>query len=323
MAGPAPGAHDAGVKQVGPVLVVVLVAGCPAPGDAPESEAPADSAPVDTVPDPSDWSYEDPGETAGTAVAADLEAALAVMLEDARGRDPSVWMGSYLDQLRWGTGGCPEFAPTRPGEVRWEGECTSDRKASFDGWAVSWWDREVVGAGGEDCATILFFFGFLRITDPGGTAFDAWGTVGEQDCVDDAGVRSVRAAFDGDFAWPTAEGRPWQADAPVSWTWSVEEAAEKDGGAVALVLGGGAEALGGPIVAGELVDLRFDRTAACLTEPSGSARFWDAAGAGYVLSFDPELACDGCGAASSLGVSIGTVCQDWTPWFTWEGRPWW
>lgn len=300
---------------------LLLLLACAGP-EGSESTAPADS-PADTVESagdslPSPWGYEDPGPPVGELAPEQLAEALAEAFDDARGRDPGAWMRLYLEQLSWATGGCPAFTPTRPGETRWEGDCTSDRGAAFDGWAVSWWDRDVRGDAGEDCATMLFFFGFLRITDPGGVPFDAWGTVGETDCTDEAGVRRLEATVDGDFSSPLAEGTPWATGRPAALTWTVEE----DGGARRLVLGGGLEG-GAEVVALSFVDLGFDAGAACALEPEGAVELWDVQGARYRVDFDPTGACDGCGAASSEGVALGSVCVDVEPWFEWEERPWW
>lgn len=306
-----------------PLLPLLLLA-C-AGRDAGESAPPADTAPdtAESAADPGDslpspWAYEDPGPPVGELAPERLAEALAAGLDDARGRDPTAWMRLYLEQLGWATGGCPTFTPARPGETRWEGDCTSERGAGFDGWAVSWWDRDVRGDAGEDCATMLFFFGFLRVTDPTGVPFDAWGTVGETDCTDEAGTRRIEAFVDGDFTAPLAEGTPWATGRPASLTWAVEEAE----GARRLVLGGGLEG-GEEVVALSFVDLGFEPGAACTAEPSGVVELWDVAGARYRVEFDPAERCDGCGAASSEGVALGPVCVDVEAWFAWEERPWW
>lgn len=302
-----------------PLLLLACAGG--ADGERPAETAghTAETA-LDTSPDssPAPWGYEDPGAPVGELAPERLAEALGAALDDARGRDPTGWMRMYLDQLSWATGGCPTFTPARPGESRWEGDCTSDRGARFDGWAVSWWDRDVRGDAGEDCATVLFFFGFLRVTDPSGVAFDAWGTVGETDCTDADGARRIDAYVDGDFAWPLAEGTPWAERRPAAYTWSVEEA----GPTRRLVLSGGLEG-GDEVVALSFVDLGFDAGAACTLEPEGAVELWDLAGARYRVDFDPAVSCDGCGAASSEGAALGPVCVDVGDWFAWEERPWW
>lgn len=309
-----------------PLLPLLPLIACTGPGGS-GSGQPGDSA-GETSPDPEDspgadslpspWEYEGEGAPVGSLPPERLADALSEALDDARGRDPTAWMRLYLEQLGWATGGCPAFTPTRPGETRWEGDCTSERGATFDGWAVSWWDRDVRGDDGEDCATRLFFFGFLRVTDPTGVPFDAWGTVEESDCTDETGLRRLDARFDGDFAWPLAEGTPYAAPRPVALSWAVEEA----GSARRLLLGGEVEG-GDEVVALSFAELGFDPAATCTLEPTGAVDLWDLDGARYQVRFDPDGACDGCGAASSEGVALGSVCVDLEGWFSWEERPWW
>ena len=59
---------------------------------------------------------------------------------------------------------------------------------------------------------------------------------------------------------------------------------------------------------------------ACPLEPTGALHLYDAASVWYDLAGDTE--CDGCLAASSRGVDLGLVCNDWSTLLAWEVNPW-
>lgn len=280
-----------------------------------------DSGGGDTAPDPLPWEYssEDPPPPSLDADA--LAPALEVALARAPQTDPLLFLASYFPLLDGSSTGCPSYQETRPGQIYWIGDCTSERGYVYDGWAVSNEAHGVPGEDGSTCEAIVFYYGFMRIADPGGALLSGWGTVGLQDCVYSGADHRIDAYLTGDFWSSDPVGNWLDQHVPVELTWSSRE----QGAARELTIGGGYSQLDGEVYAVWLDDLWFGspEEGACAVEPTGVARLWDTAGAEYEVAFDGDSACDGCGEATAGGASLGPVCVDFTDWYGWTERPWW
>ena len=295
-------------------VVICLLGACAAPAPPASGGASSDSASSESA-TPSAWSYvTEPDDTTPmepTAFGDALREALARIPS----LDPLDLMVLYGDRLRLATGGCPTFEPASA-QTSWRGDCVSDHGAHFDGWGVSTWGRGVVDPEGGTCADDAFLFAFARITDALGVELTTFGTGTYQDCVRTDGVHRWTGQLIGNFGFP-------------SGTWldtlqavELDVTAEDAAGVHVMVVEGGISALAGPLASVWLDALRFDAEGACTMEPTGEVRAWDDEGVPYVLSFEGAAACDGCGVVQGLVDPAATLCVDWSPYYTWEERPW-
>lgn len=295
---------------------MLLLLACAAPSD--DSSTPVESSPVETAADPLPWDWQGEDAPPGELDPAALEEALAVVLARLPEADPIRLFEVYFQLLSGATGTCPSIDAST-GQIYWEGDCSSERGFVFSGWALANWGHNARDTEGRTCADLAFYYGFARITDPEGYALDAWGTASYGDCVDGDGVRSIEAAIDGDF-WDPGVYDAWLAEHhPLEVYWTASEVA----GARSLLLEGGYREVTDDVYAVWLDGLPFAADAACPTEPDGVVRLWDPAGGAYEVTFDGSTSCDGCGVATSAGVTLGSVCADFTGYSTWEDRPWW
>lgn len=264
---------------------------------------------------PSDYSY---APSDGEAELLDMET-LATGIEDAVrtsvGFSGDPVLAAYDTVMATADEGCPAHY-AYDGNEFWYDACTSDAGTTFDGYGF-YYAYEDADLGDGNVWNGATFTGLARVEDSEGHTFEAGGTVGTLYTVS-GGWNVIYTTIYGGFAWDGAEAED---------TW-LETTADPD-----LVLYGvwSDEAEGWTLqidgaasgVSETLSAITFDAVilgnpaggVKCTVEPIGDLRVRDNLGTWYDIDFDATqnrqgAACDGCGAVTVEGESIGEVCVD-------------
>lgn len=283
-------------------LAAALVSGCRP--DCVDCAAADDSALL-----PSPWTYEEPTPEPSRDLAS-VEALLPGALEALLAVDMREFLDTYDALLEYGERRCPDVQPVAHREG-WFEDCTAASGAHYVGRVAV---LHLVEEEGVHSLGDMDFF--AAIIDPSGRRFQGDGNALWTDQTED-GVRRFEGWLLGTFGWEGHEG--WMRDTP---SVSLRVEASDDGaGARRLVLDGGVEWVGQGVTAGG-VDLTADSSAACALEPEGALRLRFEDGEVYALEFDPDEACDGCGALRFGEQRLGTACLDTSAMLAWQGSPW-
>ena len=233
-------------------------------------------------------------------------------------------------------GYCPYYYPDYYedyGQYYWIDSCSSDMGGNFAGNGRSYLLEPYVNDEYE-YEHVGYFYGSARIEGADGEVMSAAGYSSAQEYRHSGnGYTYYYHDMWGEFSaenlgledtWLTTN---WRLDHTLSANISPE-------GGKYIYLNSALSNMEGPINAAVLEGVMvYDalRGSPCPQEPSGLFSLRDSEGRWYEVEFDglpsggtamypPD--CDGCGEAWLDGVSVGTVCPDFSALLDWEGRPW-
>lgn len=219
---------------------------------------------------------------------------------------------------------CPAWYVSE-GNPYWYDSCVADSGTAFEGYALVVEYDDFADADGTVYDGYQYY-GYCSIVAPGGRAFQSRGAAG----------LLVGQTVDGALiSYSYLESGFYDSDADGTWLDSSIDPAylayttwypDYQGRTVLFdgVLSG---------LTGEIEALVFDELAViseniggCEQEPDGPVSVLDGEGQWIDVLFDAvdgaDPACDGCGEAWVHGVSVGTVCADFSAAVDWEVSPW-
>lgn len=281
---------------------------------------PSSASPESATPTP--WSYT--ADTAPGLTAAEVEAALQPIVDEARSFHATPITAAYMRSMTARTPTCPTVYATG-GIPYWYDQCRTEEGVAYNGYLFAL-ER-------PDAAEVVYdgmsLWGSATVTQADGRVFQFGGRAEATRAVT-AGAQTYVSRAYGTFAWSGEEADgTWLADGLSLDLEMVAFTLEDDTNRVALTLHGGVAGFTGALPA-----VRFEGIAAtsaladaCLPEPSGVIAVRDERGRWYTVTFDGPTAedasaCDGCGAFEGQGEG-GTVCLDTTALTDWGDTPPW
>lgn len=282
---------------------------------------PADTAPP-AVYEP--WVYEE--ETAaptgeGLDPAA-LDAAVEEVFVAFHRLDPGLPSLTYVAALET----LGEDCPTRSiynGQDFATGDCEGAAGGAFYGYQLSTRLQEMQLPCGEDDAQMCWtrdsrwMTGVSHVETPDGLVLESMGDAYFRDYDDLQRNPSYETYIWGDFRSENGAD-DWLAES-LGMQFYVNVTNAPYGKQISW--NGGVSRLPGTVLAFWAEELVLSEVeGACPLEPTGGLHVYDAAAVWYDLVADSE--CDGCLAASSRGVDLGFVCNDWSTLLQWETSPW-
>ncbi len=265
-------------------------------------------APVGEAPEVDDGLGEALTETLERALLIRARPLLEVVERVQSDLDPACWKEVGLDVGAMLQLNCNHPGTQRAlGEVVWfDGE--GPLRAEAEAWAGRW-----VPAAGADLDAAL-----------AGLARSAW-VVGRMGWVDFAGpvVHLWGEASEAVLTWPGGAARWAMGDGPMedreadpaTWPGGAVSAdvltvgqVAVEGGGVVLTVDGALGGLAGAWPTAHVVGGAWWADGGCVDEPAGTWSLRDPSGRWVDLVFDPEVACDGCGVARSVGAEDAPWC---------------
>jgi hypothetical protein len=245
---------------------------------------------------------------------------LATALTEVFRLDPRTAFDAYEGVVAHGDGECPTYDPQHTFQDYWEDECVTTDGSSFDGWVLSQHDRNT-SFPDQRCTDFGFYFGFCRVSDPAGEAWDGWGQLTWSECQElSTGDLTRSGDYRGNFRFEG--GDPSWLEDPLYL--NLDVSARHGAAGRSVTIAGGLSGLTGDLPAVWFDDFVVSDGSACPAEPSGAIKAWDLDDVAYEVTFDgpDDPACDGCGALTIDGVDAGEACVDTAPLLAWEDRPW-
>ena len=285
--------------------------------------------------DPSPY---DPGGGGGDEPAADPAAwagAIQPVLDGLRELDAGPLFSVYSRVMTAASADCPARTRDDAEEERWVARCETEAGARFDGNAI--FRRYVDLREGAVSWDGTYLYLEADVVTPTGDALHGGGSarlqVGEGREGADAYV-SYYSLIQGSFVW-TGElaSDTWIAgeDAADAFTPDLLLIGRRypERGTRHLTVSGTVPVAGDVVTGLVFEDLRVPAEGGedCAVEPTGALGVRDAAGTWWETAWDGDTdpgdpACDGCGAVLHDGVSVATLCLDWTPLADWRTSPW-
>jgi len=295
-------------------------------GGQPQGGSDSDQEQTEPVP----YIYDDLGEDETPYDQAEVEATLDLALAEVLDwhADPAV--AAYEAAMEGATEDCPNYY-SDGGNEYWYDYCTSDKGASFSGYAFyyaydDYSDGTYVYNGDEVYAEAV-------IDTPEGDAFEAGGYAYALLLDDGNGANIWYSALGGAFSWTGGGIEGTWMEAGVRAETALWISTYPAYGANYAYVSGGATNLGGDYDTVSFTDLTYGNAVGgwpCDGEPGGTMSVRAADGSWFDVVFDvdpdtwtiPDGTCDGCGEVWHRGEVVGEACVDPTPLVDWEGAPW-
>lgn len=285
--------------------------------------------PVESEPLPSEYEWEAPEDTSVEFDPAVVETGLQEAIDVALrfGADPI--LDGYFAMIEHADVECPTWYE-QDGNVFWNDYCTSEDGTRFDGYGFYYLYDQVAL---DTSATLYdghYLYGVATVESRDGTRLHMGGGLQTFEGYDpDNNGHVYLSQIQGGFSFTDAEG--WLEDGlkPDIYLYAVDYPDYDGRGAFVEGAVGGLTGTASAVFFDNNLLFSAELGSVCEREPTGSIQVRDGDGTWWLVVFDtPEKGdmagslCDGCGTVSLNGEEVGQACADFSPWLSWEGRPW-